>query len=173
MQAMESNMTNELPRIETVSVAQPATLRLRWRGKRAGDSVDLTGWIATGGETLAPLREAPVFAKASVGNYGAAVVWDDGDLAIDATHLKMLADEQKAFDAKQARKWQEELGLSNNEAADLLYVSLSAWNSYKAGTAPIPVALAMLCRAMLRDPIMMQAHLRPRKTGRPRKLAAS
>ena len=42
-----------------------------------------------------PLREAPVFAKASVGNYGAAVVWDDGDLAIDAAHLKMLADEQK------------------------------------------------------------------------------
>jgi hypothetical protein len=170
---MESNMTDELPRIETVSVAQPATLRLRWRGRRAGDSVDLTGWIATGGRTLAALREAPVFAKASVGNYGAAVVWDDGDLAIDATHLKMLADEQKTFDAKQAGKWQDELGLSNNEAADLLHISLSAWNSYKAGTAPVPVPLAMLCRAILRDPIVMQAHLRPRKAGRPRKLAAS
>jgi hypothetical protein len=87
-------MTDELPRIEAVSVTQPATLRLRWRGRRAGDSVDLTGWIATG-PTLASLREAAVFAKASVGNYGAAVVWDDGDLAIDAGHLKMLADEQK------------------------------------------------------------------------------
>jgi hypothetical protein len=85
----DKNMTGELPRIETVSVAQPATLRLRWRGRRAGDSVDLTGWIATGGQTLAPLREAQVFARASVGNYGAAVVWDD------AAHLKMLADEQK------------------------------------------------------------------------------
>jgi hypothetical protein len=88
-------MTDELPRIEAVSVAQPATLRLRWRGGRASDSVDLTGWIAAGGQTLAPLREAPVFAKASVVNYGTAVVWDNGDLAIDATHLKMLADEQK------------------------------------------------------------------------------
>jgi hypothetical protein len=88
-------MTDELPRIEAVSVVQHATLRLRWRGRRAGDSVDLTGWIATGGGTLAPLHEAPVFAKASVGNCGAAVVWDDGDLAIDAAHLKMLADEQK------------------------------------------------------------------------------
>jgi hypothetical protein len=170
---MESNMTDELPRIETVSVARPATLRLRWRGRRAGDSVDLTGWIATGGQTLAPLRDAPVFAKASVGNYGTAVVWDDGDLAIDAVHLKMLADEQKSFDAKAARKWQDELGLSNNEAADLLSISLSAWNSYKAGTAPIPVSLAMVCRAILRDPIVMQAHLRPRKTGRPRKLTAA
>ncbi|HEV7600353.1 MAG TPA: hypothetical protein VGO49_08840 [Bradyrhizobium sp.] len=88
-------MTDELPRIETVSVVQPARLRLRWQGRRAGDSVDLTGWMATGGQTLAPLREAPIFAKASVGNYGAAVVWEDGDLAIDATHLKMLSDEQK------------------------------------------------------------------------------
>lgn len=166
-------MTDELPRIETVSVAQPAILKLRWRGRRASDSVDLTGWIATGGPTLAPLREAPVFAKASVGNYGTAVVWDDGDLAIDAAHLKMLADEQKIFDAKEACQWQGQLGLSNNEAADLLYISLSAWNSYKAGTATIPVSLAMLCRAIVRDPIVMQAHLRPRKTGRPRKLAAS
>jgi hypothetical protein len=89
----DANMTDELPRIEAVSVTQPATLRLRWRGRSASDSVDLTDWIATGGETLAPLREAPVFAKASVENYGAAVVWDDG--AIDAAHLKTLADEQK------------------------------------------------------------------------------
>jgi hypothetical protein len=85
-------MMDELPWIESVSVVQPATLRLRWRGRRAGDEVDLTSWIATGGQTLAPLREAQVFAKAAVGNYGAAVVWDDGDLAIDAGHL---ADEQK------------------------------------------------------------------------------
>ena len=44
---------------------------------------------------LAPLRDAQVFARASVGSYGGAVVWDDGELAIDAGHLKMLADEQK------------------------------------------------------------------------------
>jgi len=166
-------MTNELPRIEAVSVTQPATLRLRWRGKRAGDSVDLTGWIATGGEILAPLRDASIFANATVGHYGAAVVWDDGDLAIDASHLKMLADEQKAFDAREAGKWQDELGLSNNESADLLHISLSTWNSYKAGTAPVPASIAMLCRAILRDPIVMQAHLRPRKAGRPRKLRAN
>jgi hypothetical protein len=92
---MEANMTEELPRIEAVSVASPATLRLQWQGKRTGDSVDLADWIAAGGDILAPLREAPIFAKASVGNYGAAVVWDDGDLAIDAAHLKMLADEQE------------------------------------------------------------------------------
>jgi hypothetical protein len=61
----------------------------------------------------------PVFARARVENYGAAITWDDGDLAIDAYHLKKLADEQKPF-----------------------------------------------------DPIMMQAHLRPRVAGRPRKAAS-
>jgi hypothetical protein len=94
---MEVSMTDELPRIETVSVTQPATLRLRWRGRSASDCVDLTGWIAAGGATLAPLREAPVFAKASVGNYGAAVVWGDGDLAIDAAHLKCWRMNKKRF----------------------------------------------------------------------------
>jgi hypothetical protein len=88
-------VTDELPWIESVSVVQPATLRLRWRSRRAVDDVDLTSWIATGGQMLAPLRDAQVFARASVGSYGGAVVWDDGELAIDAGHLKMLADEQK------------------------------------------------------------------------------
>src|SRR3954449_7404065 len=134
-------MTDQLPRIEAVSVTQPATLRLRWRGRRAGDNVDLTGWIAGGGPTLAPLREDPVFAKASVGNYGAAVVWDDGDLAIDAAHLKMLADEQKRFDAKEPVKLLEEPGLSNKESARPLHISLSICISYKAATAPIPPPL--------------------------------
>jgi hypothetical protein len=88
-------MTNELQRIETVSVTQSATLLLRWRGRRVGDSVDLSGWIAAGGETLAPLRDAVIFGRARVDNYGAAVVWDDRDLAIDAAHLKVMADKQK------------------------------------------------------------------------------
>src|SRR5947209_1469838 len=47
-------------------------------------------------------------------------------------------------------------------------VDLSAWNAYKAG-APIPAVVAMLCRAAQRDPILMQAHYRPRRAGRPRK----
>lgn len=57
--------------------------------------MDLADWIATGGHVLAPLRDPSVFASASVGNYGTAVVWNDGDLAVDAAHLKVLADKQK------------------------------------------------------------------------------
>jgi hypothetical protein len=160
-------MINETPRIDKVSVTGPATLRVKWKGKGMPVDVNLTGWIATGGETLAALKSKDTFGEATVGNYGSAVLWDDGDLAIDATHLMLLANEQKKFNKDDARKWQLTIGLSNNEVADLLDISLSTWNAYKAGTSTIPLTIAMMCRAILRDPLIMQAHLRPRKAGRP------
>jgi hypothetical protein len=165
-------MAENLPRIEEVTAAQ-STLRVRWRNARKTDIVDLIGWIATGDEVLAPLRDPVVFAKARIENYGAAVAWDDGDLAIDAVHLKQLVEEQKPFEADDLRRWQEHIKLSNNEAADLLGISVSSWCGYKAGThAHIPKTVAMLCRAMLREPVIMQAHYRPRIAGRPRKAAS-
>lgn len=52
-------------------------------------------------------------------------------------------------------------------AIPLLVVCLNTWNAYKSGSSTIPQAIALACRAMLRDPVIMQAHYRPRKTGRP------
>jgi hypothetical protein len=167
-------MTNEkMPRIEAVTVEGTGRLSVKWRGKARKDSVNLLGWIATGGKMLAPLMMPSIFNKASVGNYGAAIVWDEGDLAIDAQHVLMLAEEQKKFDEQDAKRWQEQVGLSNNEVADLFSLSTSTWSAYKAGAAEIPATIAMLCRAMLRDPVLMQAHYRPRINGRPPKRAAS
>lgn len=166
-------MTEEMPRVQAVSVEGTGRLSVKWRGRTRKDTVNLLGWIATGREILAPLMVPTIFAKASVGNYGAAIVWDDGDLAIDAQHLLLHADEQKKFDQRDAKRWQEQIGLSNSEVADLFRLSTSTWCAYKAGGADIPVAIAMLCRAMLRDPVLMQAHYRPRTTGRPRKRAAN
>ena len=166
-------MTEAMPRIEAVSVEGAGRLSIKWRGKPRKDPVNLLGWIATGGETLAPLKTPAIFGKASVGNYGAAIVWDEGDLAIDAQHVMLLVDEQKKFDERDAKRWQEQLDLSNNEVADLLSLSISTWSAYKAGHSAIPPTIAMLCRAMLRDPVLMQAHYRPRTNGRPPKRAAS
>ncbi|HEY2247015.1 MAG TPA: hypothetical protein VGH70_06205, partial [Bradyrhizobium sp.] len=123
-------MTSETPRIEKVSVTGPATLRVKWKGKGTAVDVNLTGWIATGGEALAALNRKDTFGKAKVGNYGSAILWDDGDLAVDATHLMLLANEQKKFGKDDARNWQLATGLSNNEVADLLDISLSTWNAY-------------------------------------------
>ena len=72
-----------------------------------------------------------MFTRAGVGGYGSAVEWDDGDLAIDAVHLKLLADAQRPFDNSQLREWQLLVRISNAEAADLVGVSLSTWASYR------------------------------------------
>jgi hypothetical protein len=48
-------MDNELPRIEAVTVDGPSTLHVRWRRKRTEDTVNLIGWIVTGGDILARL----------------------------------------------------------------------------------------------------------------------
>jgi len=77
-------------------------------------------------------------------------------LRIDAGHLEQLAQEQRPFGAKEAAEWQRTMQLSNHETAALLGVAVSTWNAYKS-QGNIPSAVAMLCRAARRDPILMQA----------------
>ncbi len=164
-------MAEKLPRIQRACAAGLTTISLRWRGDNSETEINLAGWIATGGDALARLTDPKAFSQVRVVDYGAAIEWDeDADLAIDAAHLKLLAEEQQPFGCDNLRAWQDTVGLSNNEAADLLGVRLSTWNGYRAG-GPIPAQIAMLCRAVLRDPVLMQAHYRPRVAGRPKKTA--
>lgn len=165
--------TKQLPRIAEVWPDPSAVaIKIVWKNNvRKPDYVVLLGWIASGGELLAPLREAATFGTAKVINDGSAVGWaEDDDLTIDAVHLAKLADEQRAFTVKDLRNWQSHSNLSNSEAAALMGVSLSTWNAYKAGESSIPSVMGIALRASLRDPLIMQAHLRPAKAaGRPRK----
>jgi hypothetical protein len=143
-------------------------LRVTWKN-RSPDRIDLSGWIATGSDVLAPLQDPDLFDRPRVADYGASVAWGKNeDLRIDSVHLIMIAAEQRPFNAAEAARWQRAMALSNQEAADLLGISPSTWNAYKAG-ASIPSAIGKLCRAARRDPMVMQAHYRPRKAGRPRK----
>ena len=163
-------MSGTIPRLRSVAARGPGVLIVKWRGGGT-DQVDLNGWIATGGAILAPLRQSEIFARPRVADYGAAVAWKkDDDLRIDAIHLEQIASEQRPFKASDVAEWQKAMKLSNNEAADLLGISPSTWLVYKAG-AKIPSAIAMLCRAARRDPIVMHAHYRPRSAGRPRRSA--
>lgn len=86
-------MNENTPRISKVAADGPTTILVKWKGG-AVERIDLAGWIATGGEMLAPLKEPAVFERAALSDYGAGVEWDDDDLAIDAVHLEMLAAEQ-------------------------------------------------------------------------------
>lgn len=166
-------MTREVPRIQRVEMVGPHTVTIHWRGHRRVDTVHLAGWIATGGKHLAPLLRPENFAQFRVANFGSAIAWDDEcEMAIDAMHLVHLADEQKPFRNNDVRAWQTKVKISNHEAAALLGVSVSTWNAYKVN-AKIPQSVAMVCRATLRDPLMMQAYLCPRApAGRPRKQAS-
>jgi len=156
--------------VPAVGAVGDGVIKVKWKD-RSSDRIDLSGWIATGGDILAPLRDRNVFKSPHVSEYGSSVAWGDGDdLRIDAVHLQQIAAEQRPFGSREAAVWQKAMALSNSEAADLLGISVSTWNAYKAG-ASIPGAIAMLCRAARRDPILMQAHYRPRRAGRPRKSA--
>lgn len=162
-------MTKTLPRISTVACSPRGwpTVGIDW-SDGSSSTVNLGGWIKTGGPILAPLMDPKTFFEVQVGYGGTSLFWEDpdGDLAIDAIHLRKLYEEQQGITTAQLVNWQAEIGLSNQEAAEFLGIGLSTWNGYKAG-ATIPATVGMVCRAALRDPILMQAHYRPRKPGRP------
>lgn len=162
----------ETPRIESASIAG-TVLTVTWRDGST-DTVDLAGWLARPGPAeFDILKDPDVLARPQVAGYGTVVAWDDeGDVGIDHIHIKLLAEQQKPFGAEDVAAWQERLQLSNNEAADLLDVALSTYHTYKNGTARIPSVVQIACRAILRDPVLFEAHYRPRRpSGRPPKAA--
>jgi hypothetical protein len=165
---MERPALNEpLPRVKGVKALPSARLKIVWRKGRS-TVCDLTGLIARS-RALVPLKDATNFAKAKVIDWGAGVGWPNGlDLSADTLHR--IAAEQAAFDATSFRAWQAALGLSNQEAADALGLTLGTIKNYRGGHT-IPPAVAVACRAMLNDPHIIAAHYRPRKAGRPRAVA--
>ncbi|MBH0619102.1 DUF2442 domain-containing protein [Salmonella enterica] len=159
----------DVARIAAVAVVGPSKLDVTWSDGTAS-TIDLAGWIARGSARIAPLKDSSVFARAELGLYGGNVTWDgdEGDLAIDSEHLRMIGEHQAPFDAAAISAWQADMGVSNAEAADLVDVVPSTWFAYKAGTRVIPPTVARLCRAIRNDPVMLSAHLRPRVQGRPK-----
>jgi hypothetical protein len=165
-------MKDETPIPKVAAVASgpaPSTLRVTWRGGRT-DLVDLSGMIARV-PGLAPLGDPDLFARARPVARGVGVGWP-GDIDIAGVTLEFLAAEQRAFAADDFAAWQEQHGLSNRNAADLLGVTLSTIKNYRSG-ATIPASIKIACRALGRDPLALRAHFRPRVTGRPRTAKAA
>ena len=99
-------MNRTTPRILAAGAVAPNVLRVKWKD-RLTDRIDLSGWIATGGEILQALRDSNVFNNPRVSDYGASIAWseDDDDLRIDAVHLEQIAAEQRPFGAREAAGW--------------------------------------------------------------------
>ena len=86
---------DEMPKIDAVAAEGSTMLTVAWRG--GGRSrIDLSEWLARPNPVLDILSDPAVFARAAIGGHGGMVTWDDGegDLAIDACHLRLIADEQ-------------------------------------------------------------------------------
>jgi hypothetical protein len=157
-------MGETLPRIKAVMAKPPAKLLVTFK---SGDSreVDLTGFLARY-VAWAPLKQQEIFAAAEVIDWGAAIGWP-GEIDISAALLQRVAEEQQPFTGRDFNAWMTELKLSNQEAADVLGVSLSTLKNMKNSQGDLGSAFAITCRAMRREPTLFAAHFRPRVPGRP------
>ncbi len=160
---LNPSMNPNLPRLKSVRALPGRKLKLVWQ---SGETrlCGLTGLIARV-PALTPLADATIFAGVKMIDWGAAVGWSNG-LDLSAQTLHQISGEQQNFGAQAFRKWQTELNLSNQEAADALGLALGTIKNYRKGNV-IPLAIAVACRAMLNDPHVIAAHYRPRKPGRP------
>lgn len=136
----------------------------------AAGTVDLTGAIWAF-PPYAPLREAAVFRAVAVTDDGTGIEWPASGLDMSASTLLSILQAQAPWNQENFQRWQEHLGLSLQETADLLGRSLATIKNYRSGT-PIPPAVKIACLAIERDPHLFQALYRPRHRGRPRNLAA-
>ena len=159
------HVTQELPNIEKVEAGKDRTLRIKFR--RGGwKSVRLDGFIAREA-AMSPLKDQAIFRKAKVIDWGGGVGWP-GDLDLGASTLWHMAQEQAPFTSADFVAWQKRVGLSNQEAADALGVSLPTIKNLRNGATPVSNAVAIACRAMAAEPTTLAAHYFPRKAGRPK-----
>jgi hypothetical protein len=161
---MERNVAVELPNIEKIRVGGASILHLKFRGHK-WRAVNLAGLIARE-EFLAPLREARIFAKAEVIDWGAGVGWPD-DRDLSASTLWRISEEQMPFANSDFIAWQARVRLSNQEAADALGLSIRTIKNMRARSMPVANAVAIACRAMEADPTLLAAHYEACRTGRP------
>jgi hypothetical protein len=156
-------VAEDLPNISRVEPAKDYTLRIKFR--RGGwKTVQLAGFIALH-RVFEPLRDQRSFRKVKVAGWGSGVGWP-GDLDLSASTLWHMAQEQAPFAAADFVAWQERVGLSNQEAADALGVSLPTIKNLRSGKTRVSNAIAIACRAMAAESTTLAAHYFRRRAGR-------
>jgi hypothetical protein len=163
-------MTAQLSRLKSVKpAAAPYAIAVTWENGHK-EIIDLTG-VVMREPAFAPLRDQTEFKKVKLAKWGWGIEWPNGlDYAPDT--LARLAEAQRGMQAADFTAWQEKLKLSNPEAADMLGRSLSTIKDYRSGKTPVPHAVAMTCRVLEHDRVMLSALYRPSNpAGRPKKAA--
>ncbi|MFQ5764902.1 MAG: DUF2442 domain-containing protein [Rhodospirillales bacterium] len=163
-------MPDNNPRIKAVrSGKQPYSLEVTWtNGRRT--PVDMTG-VVSRSEHFGALRDAEAFAAVRVVTHGWGIGWDCG-LDYSAESLDRLAREQEPMTGDDFIAWQRNLELSNQEAADVLGVTLTTIKNYRRLKSHLPTMVTIACSSLAEDRTAFFAHFRPRRAGRPRRAAA-
>jgi len=107
--------------------------------------VDLSDWINTT-KALAALKDANLFAKATVGFGGHSVDWIEGELDLGADNLRNLAIEQAGgIGHERIWNWLHETGLTLEQAAEALGISRRMLIYYRDGEKPIQRSIWLAC----------------------------
>ena len=131
------------PRIEAVTVNGPMRLRINWSTGECLD-VDLEEPINRL-KTLAPLRDQTLFARATVGEWGHSVIWNDAiDLGADRLY-EQCKEQAGELSPGQFDAWIKKNQLSLTTAAEALGLSRRMVAHYRTGSRPIPKIVALAC----------------------------
>ena len=131
-------------RMLALEVPKPYCLHITF-GDGAIMSVDLTQTIWRI-PILAPLKDATLFAQASIDEWGGAVAWLQGDLDLAGDNLRAEAVEQGGgFSHERIWNWMHRNGLSLDSAAEALGISRRMLAYYRSGQKPVPRHIWLAC----------------------------
>jgi hypothetical protein len=131
---------------------------------------DLTGLVARNIHFRPLMDDVETFARVRVMEGGLGIGWPVqtkwGPLDLSSSTLLRIAEEQEPMTGTDFAKWRASLGLSLNEASNLLGVGRRTIMGYVKRNE-LPPIVAIACRALARDKHLLAAHYLPaRKTSR-------
>ncbi|HJM48764.1 MAG TPA: DUF2442 domain-containing protein [Alphaproteobacteria bacterium] len=155
----------EVPRIKKLEVVGPLSLRAIFKDGTEVDA-DLSGLCARSRHFKVFRDDPEAFAQAHLIHNGSGIAWPNGlDYGADA--LLSLALWQQEMSGREFKAWQRRVQLSNNEAADLLGVSLTTVKNYH-GRDVVPAAVKIACDAFEHNPTLLYGRFKVRERGRPK-----
>jgi hypothetical protein len=141
------NMREKTPRITSATALDAMRVAVSFDNGFSAD-VDLAAFVS-GFKSLKPLRDAALFARVDVEEWGSGLTWDDeGPLSIAATTVYRLACEQASDPARSFDAWMMQHGFSATKAAEVLGMSRRNIISYRTAARPIPKVVTLACKAV-------------------------
>jgi len=143
----------------------PGELVITWEGG-SSSNVDMNGLIDRDPD-YAALANPEIFSQVKAADWGWGAEWPGG-ISCSARILSRLARDQHAWTTEDYIRWQDDLGLSNQQVSDLLDVTTRTIEYYRSGK-PLSRTVQIACMAIRDDPAYLDAFYRARKPGRPRR----